>query len=224
MIVAATSSQFSLSPDHLPFNWFDGALVLVLAFGLFRGRKNGMSKEMFPFFQWFSVMLAAGLAYPLLANVLVNLAGLKRSAGTFILAYLVIVAVVLFIFSMIKHSLKSKTGGSSLFGGGEYYLGMISGIIRYGCIAILFLAVLNAPVYTAAEIQAQKIYNNRWFGGGEAGFSGDYIPSIASIQEAVFKKSMVGPYIHDFLAPVLINSEKGGGSPPAPAPVIHMGS
>jgi hypothetical protein len=141
-----------------------------------------------------------------------------------ILAYLVIVAVVLFIFSMIKHSLKSKTGGSSFFGSAEYYLGMISGAIRYGCIVVLFLALLNAPIYTAAEIQAQKAYNNRWFGGGEAGYSGDYIPSIASIQEAVFRKSMVGPHIHDFLAPVLINPQNGGGLPPAKTPVVHMGS
>lgn len=223
MIAAATSTH-GWSQDRLPFNWFDVALVLVLAFGLFRGRKNGMSKEILPFFQWFSVMLAAGLAYPILANVLVNSAGLRRSAGTLILAYLVIVALVLFIFSMIKHSLKSKTGGSSFFGSAEYYFGMISGAIRYGCIAVLFLALLNAPVYTAAEIQAQKAYNNRWFGGGEAGYSGDYIPSIASIQEAVFRKSMVGPYIHDFLAPVLINPQNGGGLPPAKAPVVHMGS
>jgi uncharacterized membrane protein required for colicin V production len=224
MIAAVTSSSSSWAADHLPFNWFDVALVLVLAFGLFRGRKNGMSKEIFPFFQWFFVMLAAGLAYPLLTNILVNSAGLRRNTGTLILSYLVIVAVVLFVFSMIRHSLKSKTGGSSFFGGGEYYLGMISGIIRYGCIAILFLAVLNAPVYTAAEIQAQKEYNNRWFGGGEAGYSGDYIPSVASIQEAVFRRSFVGPYIHSFLAPVLINPQNGGGLPPAKAPIIHMGS
>jgi uncharacterized membrane protein required for colicin V production len=224
MIAAATGSPNGWSLDRLPFNWFDVALVLVLAFGLFRGRKNGMSKELLPFFQWFSAMLVAGLAYPLLTNVLVNSAGLRRNTGTLILAYLVIVAVVLFIFSMIRHSMKSKTGGSSFFGSGEYYLGMISGTIRYGCILILFMAILNAPIYTAAEIQAQKAYNNRWFGGGEAGYNGDYIPSIASIQEAVFRKSMVGPYIHDFLAPVLINPQNGGGLPPAKAPVIHMGS
>ena len=210
--------------DRLPFNWFDGALILVLAFGLFRGRKNGMSKEILPFLQCFSAMLVAGLAYPLLTNILVNSAGLRRNTGTLILAYLAIVAVVLFIFSLIRHSLKSKTGGSSFFGGGEYYLGMISGTIRYGCILVFFLAVLNAPVYTAAEIQAQKAYNNRWFGGGEAGYSGDYIPSIASIQEAVFRRSLVGPYIHSFLAPVLINPQQGGGLAPTRAPVIHMGN
>jgi uncharacterized membrane protein required for colicin V production len=224
MIAVATSTQYGWSTDRLPFNWFDGVLVLVLAFGLFRGRKNGMSKEILPFFQCFSAMLVAGLAYPLLANILVNSAGLKRNAGTLILAYVVIVAVVLFIFSLIRHSLKSKTGGSSFFGSNEYYLGMISGTIRYGCILVMFLAVLNAPIYSAAEIQAQKAYNNRWFGGGEAGYSGDYIPSIASIQEAVFKRSLVGPHMHDFLAPVLINPQKGGGAPPAKVPVIHMGS
>ena len=42
MIAVATQS-FAL--DQLPFGWFDVVLVAVLGFGLFRGRKNGMTKE-----------------------------------------------------------------------------------------------------------------------------------------------------------------------------------
>jgi hypothetical protein len=34
------------------FNWFDVALVLVLAFGFWRGRKRGMTKELLPTLQW----------------------------------------------------------------------------------------------------------------------------------------------------------------------------
>ena len=34
--------------QHFAFNWFDVALVLVLAFGFWRGRKRGMTKELLP--------------------------------------------------------------------------------------------------------------------------------------------------------------------------------
>lgn len=223
MIAAATNTLLGWSLDRLPFNWFDVALLVVLGFGLFRGRKNGMSKEMLSLVEWIVVVVVAGLSCPFFTNMLVHTAHVRRATGTFILTYLAVVAVVLFIFSYIKHSLKPRLGGSNLFGSGEYYLGMISGTVRYGCMVVLFLAVLNAPVYTAAEIQAQEAYNNRWFGGGEKGFSGDYIPSFASIQEAVFRRSMLGPYLHTYLAPILINPQGAGGMAPVAAPVIHMG-
>ena len=49
--------------NSLPVNWFDAVVVLVLGFGLFRGRKNGMSKEILPLFQWLAVILVSGLFY-----------------------------------------------------------------------------------------------------------------------------------------------------------------
>ena len=45
MIAVATQATRSVSLDHLPFGWFDVALVALLVFGLFRGRRNGMTKE-----------------------------------------------------------------------------------------------------------------------------------------------------------------------------------
>ena len=53
----------SLTSDNLPVNWFDVVVVLILGFGLFRGRKNGMSKEILPLFQWLAVILVSGLFY-----------------------------------------------------------------------------------------------------------------------------------------------------------------
>ena len=49
-------------------------VVIVLVFGLFRGRKNGMSKEILPLFQWLAVILVSGLFYPMVAQWLVRLA------------------------------------------------------------------------------------------------------------------------------------------------------
>ena len=70
---------------------------------------------------------------------------------------------------------------------------MIAGIIRFACILLFFLALLNAPYYSAAEIAATKAYNNRWYGGGMKEFSGDFFPSLQQVQAGVFVNSISGP-------------------------------
>ena len=44
-MIAAVPQSMAL--NNLPFNWFD-ITVAVLGFGLWRGRKNGMTKEVMP--------------------------------------------------------------------------------------------------------------------------------------------------------------------------------
>ena len=125
---------------------------------------------------------------------------------TYIASYFMIAAALFTVFSFIKRRLKPKLEGSNAFGSSEYYFGMISGAIRYLCMVLFGLAMLNAPVYTAAEIQATKVYNNRTFGGGLAGYSGDFFPTVSEVQTSVFKDSLSGPWIKDYLALMLINT------------------
>jgi uncharacterized membrane protein required for colicin V production len=223
MIAAATKS---MALSDVPFNWFDLALVALLIFGLFRGRKNGMSKEILPLCLWLVLVLAGAFLYKPVAQLLVNYAGLKSVTSTFILAYFLIAFVVFLVFSFFKRIFKEKLGGNNFFGSSEYYLGMISGFIRYACILIFFLALLNAPYYSAWEIQQKKDYNARWFGGGLQGYSGNYIPDLQSVQESVFKSSMTGPYLKDYLGILLIESGPAGGDkpPPVKTPIIHIGN
>jgi hypothetical protein len=145
------------------------------------------------------------------------------------LGYLSIVMVIFFIFSIAKKFLQPKLTGSNFFSGAEYYLGMLSGLIRYACIVIFFMAIINAKYYSPAEIAATKAYNARWYGGGI--YSGDYIPDLHSLQDAVYKKSFSGPYIKQYLGMLLIDtgpdagSGGGGGAPSKqPTPVIHIGT
>lgn len=230
-MIAALTTQ-SLSTDNLPINWFDGALLGVLGFGLFRGRKNGMSKEVLPTLQWITVVVAAGFTYTFAAQFYSTTCHLGELASA-LLGYLSVALVVWFVFSLIKKALASRLTGSDVFGSAEYYMGMPSGMIRYACIVIFALALINARHYTAAEIAANKAYNERWYGGGL--YSGDYIPDLHSVQEGVFKKSFTGPYIKDYLGVVLIQTDpdapagsKGAKGPTAekaaPQPVIHIGN
>jgi len=225
MIVVAT---LLASPSRLLFNAFDIALVLVLGFGFWRGRKNGMTKELLPLGQWLMIVFAAGLGYEPLGNLFIQQRVIKTVFGTsfnektagFVTAYLLIAAVVWIIFAFVRKHLKEKIENSNIFGSGEYYLGIVSGIIRYACVIIFALALLNAPYYSQAEITAKIAYNNRWYGGGLKGFKGDFIPSLDEVQVGVFKDSLFGPYIKSGVG-VLFISTVGPGIP-TKTPVISI--
>jgi len=107
--------------------------------------------------------------------------------------------------------LKRRLEGSNVFGSSEYYFGIISGVIRYFCIVLFFMALLNAPVYSKAELAAQQAYNNRWYGGGLKDYKGDFIPTLNELQVSVFVNSLTGPFIKDWFSLLLINTIPPGG-------------
>jgi uncharacterized membrane protein required for colicin V production len=230
MIAAATQATHSVSSwslDNLPFNGFDLVLVAVIGFGLFRGRRNGMTKEVLPTFQWITIVLVCGLGYEIIGELVINVSGWDKLLA-YVLSYLFLAFLVYLLYVPLKKALMPRLTGSNYFGGAEYYLGMVSGMIRYVCILLFFLALLNAPYYTAAEIQAHQAYAARWYGGGEKGFSGDFFPTLQQVQEDVFKKSLIGPFIKDYLGAVLINSVPSDADKqklaPQKKPIIHIGN
>jgi uncharacterized membrane protein required for colicin V production len=194
----------NLALDNLPVNWFDATVLGVVIIGLFRGRKNGMSKEFLPLLKWVSLVVGCGLCYPMAADLLVNNLQLSKSSS-FVWGYLLLAFVIILIFKFLRWLLTSRMSeNNNLFGGGEYYLGMLAGMIRFACVVLVLLALLNAPVYTAAEIKQHDAYVKRWFGGGM--YSGDYFPSVYTVQGQVFTKSFLGPYIKDYLGKILIET------------------
>lgn len=200
--------------QNLSFNWFDVFLFAVLAFGVWRGRKNGMSKEVLPVSMWLIIVIVDGLCAPFLAAWLMRTGAMAKifqgtvTAGTAasVISYLFIATAIFLAFSPLRTKFREKVQGNNTFGSGEYYLGMGAGCIRFACMLLFFLALLNAPVYSAEEIAAKKAYNQRWFGGGQAGFSGEFFPSIPEIQADVFNSSFSGRMIRDDLGIVLLHS------------------
>lgn len=222
MIAAVTQS---LTTDSLPINWFDGALLALLVFGIFRGRKNGLTKEIVPTIQWLLVVVVAGLAYAPLADIYTHQCGMNKLWGA-LSAYMSIAVVIFLIFSGIKKAVRTRVESGCVFGNAEYYLGMPTGMIRYACMIMFGLALLNARSYTSAEIAAKKAYDERWYGGGI--YSGDYMPDLRTAQDSIFKKSLTGPYIQNYLAMLLIQTGPGEGGAGTdvkkPQPVIHIGN
>jgi hypothetical protein len=214
MIIAAAAYNPSKWYQNLSFNWFDVFLIAVLAFGIWRGRKNGMSREVLPVSMWLIIIILGGLCAPFMADWLVHSGVIAKVFGTMfiattaasIISYLFIASVVFFAFSPLRAKFREKVSGSNTFGSGEYYLGMVAGLVRFSCILLFFLALLNVPVYSSEEIAAKNAYNARWYGGGQAGFSGNFFPSLSEIQADVFVGSMSGRVIRDNLSIVLLRS------------------
>ncbi len=206
-----------LALNNLPVNWFDGVVLGMLIIGLFRGRKLGMSKEVLPLLKWVSLVVVCGLWYPKAAQLLVNTAGLSKLPSC-IFGYLLLAFAVSIVFVIIRRLMVSRLAENNLFGSGEYYLGMVSGMIQFACLLLAVLAFLNAPFYTAADIKQHDAYVKRWFGGGT--YSGDFFPSLQTIQDEVFTRSFTGPYIKDYLSPLLIETGPPPKAKPAPKPAV----
>jgi hypothetical protein len=190
------------------------ALVIVLGVGFWRGRKRGMSREFLPVCMWLVLVAAAGFGNHLIGNFLLDQGVVQQTFGrsvdahtaAYLTGYLIIALLVALLFLIPKKYLKKKLEGSNAFGAGEYYLGICAGMIRWFCMLLAVLACLHAPTYSAADIQAEKAYKNRWYGGGMKDYSGDFIPPLYEVQDIVFKDSLTGPYIQSCLGGVLIQT------------------
>jgi len=234
MIAAVTHNSAWWANIHPGVAVFDVIAIALLMIGFWRGRRNGMTKEFLPLMQWLVLVAACTFGYALLGQILVQYGVIrsvfgtqfKESTAAFVSGYLIIAFIVFLVFAQLKSKFREKVEGNNTFGNSEYYLGMLSGTIRYACMIIFFLALLNAPVYSLADVHNRQEFNNRWFGGGLQGYSGDFIPSIDEIQSGVFKDSLLGPVIKNNLSMLLINSD-GSAIQQATAqkkPVIHIGN
>jgi hypothetical protein len=78
---------------------------------------------------------------------------------------------------------------------------MIAGAIRYACMIMAALALLNAPYYSPQEIASRKAYENDVYGNS-------FFPGIPGIQQNVFQESLIGSLIKQRAGVLLIASTK----------------
>jgi uncharacterized membrane protein required for colicin V production len=224
MIAAAVQSA---NANSLGFNWFDIVVFALLLFGVVRGRRNGMTKEFLPVLEWLAVVLVCGLVYSKLAGLADGF--IRDMFWSCVASYLALAAVVFLIFMILKRLFAEKMVKSDFFKSGEYYLGMLSGLVRYACMLMFVLALLNAPVYSAAQVAQQAAYDQKNFGGGL--FAGNYFPHLSQIQASVFEQSFIGPRIKNYAGRLLINTgqpgaadvQPGNSAPSKPKPIIKIG-
>ena len=183
---------------NLPVNWFDVFVLLMLFVGYLRGKKNGMSQESLAVLKWVAVMLLPAIAYEPLGIWLDSVANLGKLTS-FLIAYTVTALVVALIFMLVTGTLGEKMKGSDAFGKAEFYLAKPAGMLRFACVVIVLLALLNARYYSTAEVRAAKKYDQDNYGSS-------FFPHLFSIQDDVFKNSFVGSQVHEHLGFLLIKS------------------
>jgi uncharacterized membrane protein required for colicin V production len=190
--------------EHLNLNWFALFAVVLVGIGVFRGRRRGMSEELLDVFKWLLIVFAGGLLYEPVGKLFAQVAGLGLSYA-FLVTYLAIVVGVALFFAYLKQAVGEKLVGSDVFGGLEYYLGMVAGAVRYACMVVVFLAVLNSYYITPAQMEAQARMQRENFGSIS-------FPTLGTIQHNVMKKSYTGIFAQKYLKDQLIRPTGRGGS------------
>jgi uncharacterized membrane protein required for colicin V production len=189
--------SMSFRLDQLPINAFDFTLVAVLIFGLWSGRKHGMSQELINVLKWVTILVVCSLVYQPGGQFFKSFGSMFSLLFCYILAYIVAAVVVIALFALIKRALGGKLLGSDVFGPAEYYLGMGSGLVRFLCILIFVLAMLNARYYSPTEVKAMQKFQDDVYGS-------NFFPTMQSVQETVFQKSITGSWIKENLSFLLI--------------------
>lgn len=189
----------------LPFNWFDIAVVAILIIGALRGRKRGMSQELLPLLKWIVIVVVSGLFYKPVAMFISGFSTLFSEWLASVVAYLGVALVVFILFSLVSRGLGGKIVGSDMFGGSEYYLGILAGVCRFACMLIFGLALLNSRLYTQQEIAAKVLFVKQ-------NFDNDFFPAIYQVQDYCFKNSISGPVLHKGLSCVFIEPANGQGN------------
>jgi uncharacterized membrane protein required for colicin V production len=181
---------------NLPFNWFDLVVLVVMIVGMQRGRKHGMSEELISLLKWLTIMFACAIMYEPL-GIAISTSPVFNLLSSYLMAYLGIALVIAALFAALKSMVGGKLLGSDVFGRSEFYLGMFAGMIRFICILVVGLALLDARAYNSAEIRADIKYQNDVYGS-------NFFPKLYTVQAQVFESSLCGPWIKNNLAFLLI--------------------
>src|SRR6266446_6241277 len=164
--------------DKLPVNLFDVILLAVLGAGAWRGRKHGMSEELLMVLKWLSILLGCAFSYEPLGRLIAQQANFSL-LNSYLMAYVSVGLAVLILFAGVKRAVGGKLLGTDLFGKSEYYLGIGAGLLRFCCMLLAALALLNARLFSDAEIQALARYQNDVYGS-------NFFPGLHSLQATVF--------------------------------------
>ncbi len=185
----------------LHFNYVDGIVLVLLAIGIFRGRKRGMSEELLNFLQWLMIVFVGARIYEPLGSMLS--AQVPFSLLTcFVTVYVGFAILTKILFLQIQRAVGEKLLGSNFFGATEYYLGMLAGMIRFACMILMGMALINARLITQRELAATARMQSK-------NFEGISFPTFGSIQQAVLYESFVGKNVKEHLPFVLIQSTEG---------------
>jgi len=150
------------------------------------------------------VLICAGLYHPL--GWWAAESGYFDLLSCYLFAYLGVALLIFVVFSVLERKLKPKLTGSDIFGRGEYFLGMGSGMLRFACILLAGLALLNSREFSPLELKQMERYQ-------EENYGSDIFPGLHSLQKAVFERSLTGGFIKQDLSFLLITPTEADQRP-----------
>jgi uncharacterized membrane protein required for colicin V production len=182
--------------DNLPVNLFDVVVLAVIVLSIFRGRRVGMSGELLSLLTWSGIIVACAFGYEPLGRVFEQ-TGLMGRLGSYLIAYAIAGLAVFFVGLVLNKIFGGVLIKSDVFGSSEYYLGMVSSVIRSFCILLVVLGMINSRYYSRAEIAAEEKFQNDVYGS-------NFFPTLHSVQSTIFEKSIAGSAIKEYLGFLLI--------------------
>ncbi len=189
-----------LNMQHSPVNWFDVLVIVTVLLGIRKGRMNGMSVELVPMFQWMAIVAVGAVGYKFFGDILAESSPMGH-LFCYITCYIILAIFTKGAFVLIKKGAGGKLVGSDIFGRAEFYLGMLGGAVRFTCILLAGLALLNAPYYSAQEIASDHAYRMDMYGS-------NFFPELSGTQIQVFKESLIGGALKKHAEFLLIASTK----------------
>jgi uncharacterized membrane protein required for colicin V production len=190
--------------QDLTVPWVDLLVLVLLIVGVFRGRKNGLSSEFLDVIKWVLIVAVGGLFHRALARYVGTFWPGLSPLGAYVLCYIAIGLVIAMVFASIKRAVGEKISEKDVFGIAEFYVGMLAGAVRFGCIILACMALLHARQYTQAEITASEKAQDDNFGSIR-------FFRLYRLQGDVFNASYSGRAVGTFLEPLLIPSTPPGG-------------
>ncbi|MGC8885717.1 MAG: CvpA family protein [Verrucomicrobiia bacterium] len=189
-------------------SWFDLLVTLVIAIGIFRGRKRGMSQEFLDLLMWLGIVVGGAFGYKHISNLIIQQTGLDLLWAN-LLGYLAIALICLVLKSILDRLVRDKLIEWDLFGGFEYPLGMVSGAMRFLLVLVMLLALLNAKLIPPDQLQAELQKQEKELGAV-------YFPTISQIQQFIFEKSLSGTLLKKHLPSLLIEPAASTGDTKKP--------
>jgi len=179
--------------------WFDFVALIMVMAGIFVGRRRGMSNELLDLALWLSIVAGGALLCPGLGRWLVGSLNLPPTPS-YILAYLILASGFFLVFFLLRRGVGEKLVSSDVFGGLEYYMGMTAGAIRFMCMLLAVMAILNAPQTSKDELDRKLRVQREDLGSV-------YFPPFAQIQQTIFFGSFTGRAVKDYLSLALIQPD-----------------